>query len=127
MNGNLLKASRELFLKFSSTGGFEEDIEMVTPDNSIIINFKGIHSKHNETYDSEGNKVNSVTAHIAAVRETLEELNYPYRNSKGKVDFNGHKVNVSDGFEIKNYVVTEFRPSDTFGVYILLLGDHKIN
>lgn len=123
MSGKLLKAARRDLRNFTSTGGFEEDIEMINPDGSVIINFKNLHTKHHLKFDSEGNTINSMTASITVLDSVLIELNYPYRNSKGKVDFKGHKVNVSDSVSVRKYVVNEFIPSDTFGMYKLILGN----
>jgi len=125
MSGNLLKSARLDYKNITSFGGFEEDIEMITPDGSVSISFKNLHAKHHLKFDTEGNPINAMTAHVSVIRAFLDESNYPYKNSKGKPDFEGHSVNVSDSVEVKNYTVTEFLPSETFGVFILILGNKK--
>jgi len=125
MSGDLLKAARNDYANISSSGGFEEDIEMISPNGGLTISFKNLHSKHHLRFDSDGNAINSMTAHVSVSRKLLDDLNYPYKNSKGKPDFEGHIVNVSDSAEIKKYVVTEFLPSETFGVFVLILGNCK--
>lgn len=127
MSGKILQAARRDFQKIISSGGFEEDIELVSPDGSVIIEITGLHAKRAQMFDTEGNPVSSIVAHITVMKNKLDELNYPYINSKGKVDFNGHKVNVKDFSVIRNYVVNEFHPSDTFGAIVLILGNNKIS
>lgn len=125
MSGKILQAARGDYKKIISTGGFEEDIELISSDGSATINIKGLHAKRAQVYDTEGNPTNSVTAHVTVMKNVLDELNYPYKNAKGRVDFEGHKVNVKDYSEVKNYVVNEFLPSYTFGAIVLILGNSK--
>lgn len=127
MSGKLLQAARGDFRKIISSGGFEEDIELINSDGSVTVNIKGIHAKRAQMYDTEGNPVDSIVAHVTVMKQVLDELNYPYINSKGKLDFNGHRVNVKDFSTIRNYVVNQFNPSDTFGAVVLILGNHKIS
>lgn len=124
MAGRMLQQARKDALKINKAIGWEEDIKLSTPDNSLTINLKGIHTKHHISFDDVGQRINAKNAHILISEKDLILFNYPYRNSTGNVALIGHKVEVSDfNGDIKKFIINETYPSETFGLIVCILGD----
>jgi len=126
MSGKILSAARNDLRKFSSSGGFEEEITLKNPDGSIVLVFKNFHVKHNMAFDSDGARISSESATIGINATFLDEENYPYKNSKtGRVDLKGHRVEVNDFATVQKYVINESYPSKTFGHIVCVLGESE--
>ncbi len=124
MAGNLLKQARKDALTINKAIGWEEDILLSTPDQSLKINLKGIHTKHHLSIDDLGQRVNSKNAHILIDEKDLISSSYPYRNQTGNVALIGHYVDVADSNgDIKKFIINENWPSETFGLIVCILGD----
>ncbi|MBB6236495.1 hypothetical protein HDC90_001107 [Pedobacter sp. AK013] len=124
MQGRLLQAARRDLNKIVSSGGFEDDIILSTPDGTITVEVKGLTTGITERYDNEGNKVNSSKTHVSIPEETLLLLAYPVRSVKsGKVALLDHKVKVNDSNgNTQSFVITETNPNATTGLIICFLG-----
>jgi len=141
MAGNLLKQARKDALKINKAIGWEEDILLSTPDHSLSVKLKGIHTKHHLSIDDLGQRVNSKNAHVLIdEKDLLNAFNsdfnndfntdfnsvksYPYRNQTGNVALIGHYVDVADSNgDIKKFIINENWPSETFGLIVCILGD----
>lgn len=124
MSGKMLNVARKDALKINKAIGWEEDIKLSTPDNSISVDLKGIHTKHHQSFDDLGQRVNAKNAHILISERDLLSFTYPYRNITGNVHLIGHNVEVSDSNgDIKSFIVTETYPSETLGLIVCILGD----
>lgn len=141
MAGRMLQQARKDALKINKAIGWEEDIKLSTPDNSLTVNLKGIHTKHHISFDDVGQRINAKNAHILISEKDLLNafnpdfntdyntdfnsiLSYPYRNQTGNIALIGHKVEVSDfNGDIKKFIINETFPSETFGLIVCILGD----
>jgi|TARA_R110000782_G_scaffold180865_1_gene271309 hypothetical protein len=126
MTGNLLNRARKDSKKYVTNGGFQEDITLKTPNGLFELQTTGLVSKHWINYDTDGTSVNSKNAHICLDEESLTLLGYPVRNSSQEVYLKNHRVSVKDssGF-LKEYVIKEWFPSETFGLIVCILGDYE--
>ena len=105
----------------SDPDGFGQQIQLIAPDSSVA-NVVGLHKKIRLGVDTEGNIINSLTASITVSDVDLVALNYPYRNSDGQVDLDGHLVNVNDVTgNIINYSIQSWHPDETVGVIVCFL------
>lgn len=141
MSGKLLNNARKDALKINKAIGWEDDIKLSTPDNSLTANLKGIHTKHHLAFDDLGQRVNAKNAHVLiAEKDLLNAFNpdfdtdfntdfksmksYPYRNQTGNVALLGHFVDVADSNgDVKKFIINETYPSETFGLIVCILGD----
>tara|TARA_R110000851_G_scaffold173886_2_gene320158 strand:+ start:23 stop:406 length:384 start_codon:yes stop_codon:yes gene_type:complete len=125
MSGNLLAKARRDVKKFIKSGGFQEEIFLITPDGLTTLTTSGLAGKHWINFDSDGVPINSKNAHICIDEDVLTLNNYPFRNSDGDVSLKGHKVNVKDSSgTLKNYIIKEWFPDETLGLIVCILGDY---
>ena len=107
--------------------GYQEEIEMTTPDGSMTINITGWAVKHHISFDSDGNQVNSKNARATIDEDVLVANGYPVRNANKEIALVRHLVSFKDSSgEVKNYVVRESFPDETLGMICLILGDYKL-
>ena len=127
MSGKILEAARRDARKMVSSMGFEEDIKLQTPNGGLLLELKGLHSKHWLKFDTDGNAINSKNAHVTIHESFLRENSYPVRNQNtGEIDLINHIVSVKDESSIeKHYVIIETMPSETLGIIICILGDYS--
>jgi hypothetical protein len=127
MSGSLLQQARKDAQNIIKSGGFEEEIQLTNP-SGFLINIKGLHSKHWLQHDTDGNLVNGKNAHICISEQELNSLGYATRNERtGNIELQNHKVATKDSTGIvKNYVINECFPSETFGLIVCILGDLKL-
>lgn len=112
-----------------NSGGYQVDIEMITPDGYKKVNITGWAVKTSGSFDSDGNQVNTKNVHCTIDENALISLGYPVRsNKKGiqEVDLLQHRVNYKDSTgELKNYIVRENMPDENLGLITIWLGDYK--
>jgi hypothetical protein len=113
-----------------NSGGYQVDIEMITPDGYKKANISGWAVKTSGSFDSDGNQVNTKNVHCTIDENALISLGYPVRtNKKGgilEVDLMQHKVSFKDSTgELKHYQVRENMPDENLGLITLWLGDYK--
>ncbi|MFO0090018.1 MAG: hypothetical protein ACK518_04380 [bacterium] len=112
-----------------NSGGYQVEIEMITPDGYKKANITGWAVKTSGSFDSDGNQVNTKNVHCTIDENALIALGYPVRtNKKGilEVDLIQHKVNFKDSSGIlKHYQVRENMPDENLGLITLWLGDYK--
>lgn len=110
-------------------GGYQVDIEMITPNGNKTANITGWAVKVSGSFDSDGNQVNTKNVHITIDENVLIALGYPVRtNKKGieEVDLIQHRVSFKDSTGVeKNYKVRENIPDENLGLITLWLGDYK--
>jgi hypothetical protein len=125
MSGNLLAKARRDVKKFIKSGGFQEDISLITPDGTTTLITAGLASKHWINFDSDGLPINSKNAHICIDEDVLTVNDYPYRDADGDISLKKHKIDVKDSSGIiKNYVIKEWFPDETLGLIVCILGDY---
>ena len=107
-----------------TTNSDEWGVSMVlTAPNSATITIKGLHTKHNIRFDTDGNQINSLNAHVSFSEAVL--VGYPVRNTNGQVDLIRHKVAVADSTGVvKNYMIKEAYPDETIGLIVCVLDSY---
>ena len=130
MNGSLFDLIKKDAKRFINSGGYQVDIEMITPDGTKAINFQGWAVKISGSFDSDGNQVNTKNVHCTVDEQVLVDLGYVIRTSKKgsiqEVDLKQHRVNFIDSTGVlKNYIVRENVPNENLGLITLWLGDYK--
>lgn len=129
MNGSLFNIVKRDAKRVINSGGYQIDIEIKTPDNSLTINITGWAVKHHYSFDTDGNQVSTKNARITVDEDVLKALNYPFRTTKKgipEVDMQGHKVSFIDSSGLPcNYKVNQSIPDENFGLIVLILGDYK--
>ena len=112
--------------KYVMKGTASDAVTLTTLDGSITIETTGYNGKHWINYDSDGNAINSKSAHVGLIESDLVELGYPVRNGNNEVSLYGHKVSSKDSSGLtKNYVIKEWFPDETLGVIVCILGDFE--
>lgn len=105
-------------------GGFEDDILISNPDNSITVSTKGFRTKHWISYDNEGNNSDTKNVHVCVSESDLVAKGIPVRNSIQEVALVKYTVQVQDNTGIiKKHVVRRSYPDETLGLIVLILGD----
>lgn len=115
--------------RFVNSGGYDVNIEMITPDGTKTANITGWAVKVAGSFDSDGNQVNTKNVHCTIDEKSLLDLGYPIRTSKKgieEVDLKFHKVNFVDSTgTMKNYIIRENVPNENLGLITIWLGDYK--
>ena len=120
--GLIDQARQDIGLILTDLSGFGQEITLINP-NGLTITTIGLHKKIRLGVDTEGNIVNSLTATITLSDNDLVLQNYAYRNSKGEVDFNKHRVSVSDVTGIvRTYNMQSWHPDETLGLIVCYLN-----
>lgn len=126
MAGGLLDAARADARAYVKEGGFEEDITLTNPSNSITVNITGLATKHHMNFDTDGTVINAKNAHITVNETELSELNYPVRDANQEINLINHRVSVKDSSGVvKEYIIKENNPSETLGLIACILGDYE--
>ena len=76
-----MKQARQDAQKIINSGGFEEEITISNPSGILIVQVKGLHSKHWLVHDTDGNLVNGKNAHVTISEKELNEKGIVTRNS----------------------------------------------
>lgn len=83
--------------------------------------------KHNNSINPEtGLSVNSTVARCTVSEQSLLELDYPVRNTKGDVAMINHKVTFADLNDEYTYIVKENWPNEMLGAIVLILAKLKV-
>lgn len=121
---NIFDLAKRDFKRFVTSGGYNIDIEMRTPDKSLTINIQGWAVKHHLSFDSDGNQVNTKIARITVDEDVLVQNGFTVRNAKGEVDLLKYKVIFKDSSGVdRGYSVRESFPDENFGLIMLILND----
>lgn len=106
---------------------FGQLLTLIAPTSpETVINIYGTARKNHTQMDEFGLKVrskgNTIYASCTVSMLTLNENNYPYRDSEEKTTFKGHRVNWTDISGEYNYEVNEWEPNENAGEVVLKLG-----
>lgn len=105
-------------------GGFQDDILISNPGNSITVSTTGFRTKHWINYDNEGNSTDTKNAHVCVSESDLVLKGITVRNNIQEVALKNYFVQVKDNTGIlKKYVVRRNYPDETLGLIVLILGD----
>jgi hypothetical protein len=128
MSGSLFDIVKRDAKRVINSGGYQIDIEIKTPNNSMTINITGWAVKHYYSFDTDGNQVSSKNARITIDEDVLTAKGYPFRTSKKgipEVDLQRHIVSFADSSgAVCNYTVTQSLPDENLGLIVLILGDY---
>lgn len=127
MPGSLLDMARKDAKKIATSVGWEEEIQISSPDKSKSLSIKGWHTKHKIPVQTDGGQISTRNAHILISEDDL--IDYPVRDEKnGRIDLKNHFVDVADSTGVvKNFVINESHPSETFGLIVCILGEYTAN
>ena len=109
----------------TDVNGYAVDIEL-TDLNGVVVNIKGLHSKHHLFLDANGNQMSSKNANITINEDLLKNAtpSYTYRDSKGEVYMYEHLVKVKDSTGlIKKYYIEQAMPNERLGIIVILLAN----
>lgn len=105
-------------------GGFQDDILISNPDNTITVSTTGFRTKHWINFDNEGNSTDTKNAHVCVSESDLVLKGITVRNATQEVALKNYFVQVKDNTGIvKKYVVRRNYPDETLGLIVLILGD----
>lgn len=104
----------------------EETVTFIAPTGEIA-NVQALHTKHHLGYDLQtAQEINTMKGHVCVSEQSLIDLNYPVRDSQGRVSLKNHKVIATDANGVEwTYIVNEFFPNDKVGVISVILGGHE--
>lgn len=126
MSGNILQLAKRDSKHFVNNGGFQVEIELVTPTKDRVLSLTGFATKHWINFDTDGNPVNSKNVHICIDEAVLLANGYPYRAKNTEIFLKNHFVKFADSSGVtKNYVIRENFPNETLGLIVCILGDVK--
>lgn len=125
---NLIKRDAKFF---ATSGGYQVEVQMITPDNSMTINFTAWAVKVSGSFDSDGNQVNTKNVHVTVDEDIFIKAGYPYKTTKKgssipEIDLIYHRANFVDSSgRLCNYYVRENFPDENLGLINIGLGDLK--
>ena len=118
--GLIQTIQRDIQRVLGNTTEFAQSVTLIAPTSPITsVTTTGTVKKHHTVTDELGNKVrargNTINATLTVSTLTLNALNYPYRDSNGRVTFKGHKVAWTDVNAEYVYLVNEWYPDEVTG------------
>lgn len=126
MEGSLLQSVRTDSKRHITEGGFQSDIKITTPSDSVSVDTTGWATKHHLNFDTDGTQINAKNAHICLDEEKLTAAGYPVRVNE-EVNLINHKIIVKDSSGVdKNYIIKENFPDETLGLIVCVLGDLEV-
>lgn len=122
--GRILQMAHRDANRIVMQGGFQDDILISNPDNTITVSTPGFRTKHWVNYDNEGNSTDTKNAHVCVSESDLVLKGITVRNNIQEVALKNYFVQVKDNTGIlKKYVVRRNYPDETLGLIVLILGD----
>jgi hypothetical protein len=128
MTGKLLAQARKDALKFVTSGGFEDDITITSPDGTNVLAFTGwVSGRWQSFVDDNGRIVASASNHVNIPESVLTAAEYPVRSeTTGKVKLEGHKIQANDNNGVVwKFVIDKCYPNSTTGLIMCILGQSK--
>ena len=126
MSGSLFDIVKRDAKQFVNSGGYEVDLQIITPDNNLTINITGWAVKHSGSFDTDGNQVNTKNVRATVDESVLIANGISVRNTRDEVSLLKYKVSFIDSTgNLKNYIVRENLPDENLGLIVLILGDYK--
>ena len=124
MSGSVLTRARADMARFTTAGGFEEDITLSLPDGTNPVAIKGLTAKPHMSLDTDGQVVDSARVHVTVIEAHLVAAGYTVRNASAEVSLHKHRVAVADSTGVvRNYRVSQSFPDETLGSITLILVD----
>lgn len=126
MAGRIFELAKRDAKRIVTSLGFQESIELSTPDKSLTLSLTGFATKHWINFDTEGLPVDSKNAHVTIDESFLVLNNYPVRNNRGEIALKNHIIAFPDSSGlVKTYIVRRNLPDETLGLIVLILGDYN--
>lgn len=121
--GRILTLARNDAQRILSEMGFETEITL-TKDN-VSVNVNGVAPVHHLAFDTDGQPVNSKSAHVTISEITLSNVGFTVRNSKNEVFMRNVLVTFQDSSGVsKTYIVKENYADESIGTVLLNLGSY---
>jgi hypothetical protein len=121
--GRVLTLARGDARRILSEMGFETEVTLANGEKSVKVN--ALVPVHHLTFDTEGQMVNSKSAHVTVSEESLDEAGFSPRNDKGEVYMRGVLATFADSSgEEKTYTVKENHADESLGIIVLILGKY---
>jgi hypothetical protein len=127
--GIIARANRDIQRITGNPDGFGMSIVLTAPSGEIA-SLTGLHAKTHLAVDTEGNATSTKQARVSFSEQNLINANplYPFRNTEGEIDMEGHLVDVADNTGItKHYTVEKRMPDETIGLIVIYLSDYAPN
>lgn len=110
--------------RYINAGGYQLNIEMLTPDKTKTINITGWAVKHVISFDSDGNQVNTEISRVTIDEDVLVANGITIRNARGKISLLNYKVKFTDSSGVlRSFNVREQLPDQNLGLIMLILED----
>jgi len=121
--GQILNMARKDAHKILTSLGYETEITLKKGLIEVVINGLGL--VHHLAFDTEGQTVNTRTAHVTISEQACIDVDFDIRNDKGTVYMRDVLISFADCTGvIKTYMVKENFADDTLGVIVLMLGKY---
>jgi len=128
MKGVSLEKIRKDAKTYVMSGTGSAPFTITNPKTNVSVSSTGYVGKHWINFDSDGNSINSKSAHIGVSEDDLTELGYTIRNGNNEVSLYNHRVSAKDSTGVlKEYVIKEWFPDETLGLIVCILGDYGID
>lgn len=125
---NILALAKKDWKRFSQSS-FDLDLNFSTPDGGQTATIKGIGTRAQTTFRTDGTDAIGDLVHISFNEELLSEANvaYPIRNAKGLVAMNEHLVSFLDSTgTLRNYQLKQVYPDSAVGMIAADCADYTI-
>lgn len=125
--GDILQRAYRDANRIVMQGGFQDDILLTNPANTLTVTTTGFRTKHWINYDNDGNlTVDTKNAHVCVSEADLTLKGVQVRNNKKEVRLKDYIVQAKDNTgELKKYKVLRNLPDETLGLIVLILGDYS--
>ena len=113
--------------KYIMKGTASDQVTISSPTGTNTVTTTGYNGKHWINFDSEGNSINSKSAHVGLSESDLNAKGYITRNADNEVYLFNHRITSKDSTGIrKTYVIKEWFPDETLGLIVCILGDYHV-
>lgn len=121
--GSVLDMARADVHKILTQLGFETQMTLKRGD--VEVQITGLGLVHHLAFDTEGQTINSKTAHVTITEKSCIDASFSIRNSKNDVYMRDVLVSFADCTGVvKTYAVKENFADDSLGVIVLNLGNY---
>lgn len=87
---------------------------------SVTINITGIYTRHHSSYNTDGNRINSLNSNFTFSEDILIEMDYPYRNN-GIINLQNHILMVTYKNRIIEHKIQQYFPDELLKIIVCIL------
>lgn len=124
---NILDLAKKDWKRLSQSS-FNLDLNFSTPDGSQLATIKGIGTRAQVTFKTDGTDVIGDLVHIGFCEALLSAANpsYPIRKANGQVHINQHLVSFLDSTgTLRTYQIKQVYPDSTIGMITADCADYE--